>query len=66
MSSTTKCKTLEAIDASLVEAEEFLRILECDQTKMKCVEAFANSLDLIQWIRSEAKCIKLLDSAYIM
>ena len=55
MSSTMKGKTLEAIDVSLIEAGDFLRIFEGDKSKLMCMEVFAESLDVVQWIRSETK-----------
>ena len=50
-----KDQPLEVIDASLVEAGEFLRLVEGDSNKMKCLEVFANSLEVVEWIRSETK-----------
>ena len=55
MSSTMKGKTLEAIDTSLIEAGDFLRVFEGDRSKLKSLEVFAESLDVVQWIRSETK-----------
>lgn len=50
-----KGKTLEAIDVSLIEAGDFLRVFEGDKSKLKSLEVFADSLDVVQWIRSETK-----------
>ena len=55
MSSTMKGKTLEAIDISLIKAGDFLRVFEGDKSKLKSLEVFAESLDVVQWIRTETK-----------
>ena len=55
MSSSMKGKTLEAIDASLIQAGDFLKIIEGDRNKLMCLEVFADSLDIVEWIRKETK-----------
>ena len=60
MSSTMKDKPLEVIDASLIEAGEFLRLVEGDSNKMECLEVFAESLEVVEWIRNETKGIKFV------
>ena len=57
MSSTMKDKPLEVIDANLIEAGEFLRLVEGDSNKMKCLEVFAESVEVVEWIRNETKGI---------
>ena len=52
-----KDKPLEVIDESLIEAGEFLRVVEGDSNKMKCLEVFAGSLEVVEWIRNETKGI---------
>lgn len=52
-----KDKPLEVIDASLIEAGEFLEQVEGDSDKMNCLEAFASSLEVVEWIRTETKGI---------
>lgn len=55
VSSTMKDKTLEVIDQSLIEAGEFLGLIEEDQRRLNCLRDFANSLDVVEWIRTETK-----------
>ena len=50
-----KDKPLEAIDASLIEAGDFLREVEGDRRKLHCLEIFADSLEVVEWIRNETK-----------
>ena len=50
-----KDKTLEAIDASLIEAGDFLREIEGDRRKLHCLEVFADSIAVVEWIREETK-----------
>ena len=59
MSSTMKDKTLEAIDASFIEAGDFLREVEGDRRKLHCLEIFADSIAVVEWIREETKGFKL-------
>jgi hypothetical protein len=54
-----KDKPLEVIGASLIEAGEFLRLVEGDSKKMKCLEVFAKSLEVVEWIRNETKGITM-------
>ena len=60
MSSTMKDKPLEVIDAALIEAGEFLRLVEGDSNRMKCLEVFADSLEVVEWIRKETKSIYII------
>lgn len=55
MSSAMKGKSLEAIDISLIEAGDFLKGFEEGKAKLSCLQAFAESLDIIEWIRNETK-----------
>ena len=55
MSSTMKDKTLEAINASLIEAGDFLKEVEGDRRKLRCLEIFADSVEVVEWIRKETK-----------
>jgi hypothetical protein len=59
MSSTMKDKTLEAIDASLIEAGDFLREVEGDRKKLRCLDIFADSIAVVEWIRKETKGFKM-------
>ena len=55
MSSSMKDKSLDVIDQSLIDAGEFLGMVEEDKRKLDCLRTFADSLDVIEWIRSETK-----------
>ena len=55
MSSTMKDKTLKAIDATLIEAGDFLKEVEGDRRKLHCLEIFADSIEVVKWIRKETK-----------
>ena len=55
MSSTMKDKTLEAIDASLIEAGDFLKEVEGDRRKLHCLQIFADSIEVVEWIRNETE-----------
>ena len=57
MSSTMKDKPLEVIDQSLIDAGEFLCKVEEDQKRLECLRVFADSLDVVEWIRSQTKGI---------
>lgn len=55
MSSGMRDKPLEIIDQSLIDAGDFLSIVEEDQRKLNCLRVFADSLEVVEWIRSETK-----------
>ena len=55
MSSSMKDKSLDVIDQSLIDAGEFLAMVEEDKRKLDCLRTFADSLDVVEWIRSETK-----------
>ena len=50
-----KSKPLDAIDTSLIEAGGFLKTIEGDGTKLRCLDVFADSLEFVEWIRKEHK-----------
>lgn len=55
MSSGMRDKPLEIIDQSLIDAGDFLGIVEEDQRKLNCLRVFADSLEVVEWIRNETK-----------
>jgi hypothetical protein len=55
MSSSMKDKPLKVIDQSLINAGEFLGMVEGDRRRLDCLHTFAESLEVIEWIRTETK-----------
>lgn len=45
--------TLKSIDKKLVDAGSFLKELMSGVSKLNCLEAFADSLKIVHWIRKE-------------
>lgn len=46
-------KPLSSIDEHLMDAGSFLKDLMSDRNKLDCLEAFADSLMVVDWIRKE-------------
>ena len=55
MSSSMKDKSLDVIDQSLINAGEFLGMVEGDKRRFDCLRTFADSLEVVEWIRNETK-----------
>ena len=55
MSSSMKDKPLDVIDQSLINAGEFLGMVEGDRRRLDCLRTFADSLEVVEWIRTETK-----------
>jgi hypothetical protein len=53
MSSSMKDKPLDVIDQSLINAGEFLGMVE--GKRLDCLHTFAESLEVVEWIRTETK-----------
>lgn len=51
MTSSIGDRPLSSIDKSLVAAGGFLKELMKDCCKLRCLEAFANSFKIVDWIR---------------
>ena len=52
-----KDQSLETINQSLIDAGEFLSKVEEDGRRLDCLCVFADSLEIVEWIRSETKGI---------
>ena len=50
-------QSLSAVSDSLLEAGEFLRVIQRDKKKLDCLRVFASSLDFVEWLRKETKSI---------
>lgn len=61
MSSSMRDKSLDAISDSLIEAGDFLRMIQGDRKKLECLRVFASSLKVVEWIRQETRGIQLFD-----
>ena len=55
MSSTMRDQSLEMITRSLIDAGEFLGMVEEDGRRLDCLCVFADSLEIVEWIRNETK-----------
>ena len=55
-----KDKPLEIIDQSLVDAGDFLGMVEEDRRRLDCLRVFADSLEVVEWIRSETKGAQII------
>ena len=62
MSSSMKDKPLEVIDQSLINAGEFLGMVQGDRRRLDCLHTFADSLEVVEWIRTETKGMFMLHS----
>ena len=54
---------LDAIDQSLINAGEFLGMVEEDRRRLDCLRTFADSLEVVEWIRHETKGTFILQSS---
>ena len=61
-SSSMKDKPLDVIDQSLINAGEFLSVVEGDRRRLDCLRTFADSLEVVEWIRTETKGMFMLHS----
>ena len=59
MTSIMRDKPLKVIDQSLINAGDFLCKFEEDQRRLDCLRIFSDSLDVVEWIRSETKGIAI-------
>ncbi len=48
-------KSLDSIDEKLIRAGEFLSMIKDDHSKRICLEVFAKSINIVEWIRKETK-----------
>ena len=48
-------KSLDSIDEKLTGAGEFLSMIKDDRSKIICLEVFAKSINIVEWIRKETK-----------
>ena len=48
-------KSLNTIDEKLIVADSFLKIMQDDKFKLECLNAFAESHSIIDWIFKEIK-----------
>ena len=55
MSSSMKEKTLDVIDQTLINAGEFLGMVEGERSRLDCLRTFTDSLEVVEWIRKETK-----------
>ncbi len=48
-------KSLDSIDEKLIRAGEFLSMIKDDRSKITCLEVFAKSINIVEWIRKGTK-----------
>ena len=47
--------SLSSIDENVIEAGDFLKNFREDRRKLHCLQCFTESLELVQWIRTETQ-----------
>ena len=50
-----KDKPLGSVDQSLVDAGKFLGKVKEDRRRLDCLQVFADSKEVVDWIRNETK-----------
>ncbi len=48
-------KSLDSIDEKLIGAGDFLSKIKDNRSKIECLEVFAKSINIVEWIRKETK-----------